>query len=111
MRKLIQLSTLLAAGLALAAQGQSSSSGTTGQSGSSSSDPNSSSSSSPGSASSQNQGAGIGSSQQSQRYSHYSATGRSGQHEARASKIIGSDLKASEGSSLGKIEDVLFNPT
>jgi len=39
-----------------------------------------------------------------------SATGRSGQHEVRASKLMGATVSGSSGEQLGKIEDVIINP-
>ena len=39
-----------------------------------------------------------------------SATGRSGQHEVRASKLMGATVNGSSGEQVGKIEDVIINP-
>ena len=39
-----------------------------------------------------------------------SPTGRSGQHEVRASKLMGATVNGSSGEQLGKLEDVIINP-
>ena len=88
-----------AACLALGAQGQNASSDPAA--------PGSSPAGSPGSAISSPSGSS--SSIQSSR-ERYSATGRTGQHEVRASKLMGTDVKSSSGESLGTISDVILNP-
>src|SRR5258706_1110142 len=98
-RKLLQTLTVCAACLAWAAQGQNSTSpDSTGTSGTQStgSQTDSSASSQPGS---------------SQWQGRLSATGRTGHHELRGSKLMGADVKTSSGESLGKIEDVVVNPS
>ena len=40
----------------------------------------------------------------------FGATGRMGQHEIRASKILGTELKNATGETLGTIQDVILNP-
>jgi sporulation protein YlmC with PRC-barrel domain len=39
------------------------------------------------------------------------ATGRMGQRELRGSKLMGAEVKTTQGESLGKFEDVIINPT
>jgi sporulation protein YlmC with PRC-barrel domain len=94
MRKQLLLA-LCAAGLVLGVQAQNSASGPSG--------PGSSTAGSPGSSTS-------GSSSQ---FSHqqYSATGRMGQQEVRASKLMGSEIKSSSGETLGTVSDVILNPS
>src|SRR5436190_12642959 len=41
---------------------------------------------------------------------HYGATSRMGHQEVRATKIIGAQVKSSQGQTLGTINDVVFNP-
>src|SRR5437879_8223602 len=38
------------------------------------------------------------------------AVGMGGHQEVRASKLMGAEVKSSQGQSLGKINDVIFNP-
>jgi sporulation protein YlmC with PRC-barrel domain len=40
----------------------------------------------------------------------YGGAGRMGHQEVRASKLMGADVKTSQGQSLGTINDVIFNP-
>ena len=75
-----------AACLALGVQAQNSTSGSTGTSADQSSQPN----------------------YQSGR--QYGGAGRMGHQEVRASKLMGADVKSSQGQSLGTINDVIFNP-
>src|SRR5215204_7178300 len=106
-KQLLALMAFSAACLVLGAQGQTSPGSPGTSPGSPGSTPGSSGSSagSPGSSSSTSPSSG------SQGYDQrrLSATGRMGQQELRASKLMSADVKGSSGESLGKIEDVLIN--
>lgn len=99
-KELLRIMVFCAACLALGAQAQNSASEPSG--------PGSSAAGSPGSTSStDSQSAGSPTSPSAR----YSATGRMGQQEVRASKLMGSEIKSSSGETLGTVSDVILNPS
>src|SRR5947209_3674947 len=102
-KKVASIITVCAVCTALSLQAQSSSSGSSSGTTPGSSSSGSSSSSYPGSS-------GGLSGQSSSSGSRYSATGRMGQQEIRASKLTGSEVRSSSGEQLGTINDVVINP-
>ena len=109
---LLKIMVFCAACMVLGAQAQSSS----GSSAGGASSPGAASSSTSGSQTDTSSGISSqsstpGSPSYSRQSSGLSATGRMGQHEVRASKLMGAEVKSSSGETLGTINDVLLNPT
>jgi len=99
-KELLKIMVFCAACLAFGAQVQNSAAEPSG--------PGSSAAGSPGSTSAtDSQSAGSPSNPSAR----YSATGRMGQQEVRASKLMGSEIKSSSGETLGTISDVILNPS